>query len=339
MNIIEKSDDYQRAFLSEGTMDVSEILENDYPYILESMAEEGFILKYDTCNLFKEIVFERKVVGFCSYDFSREFITAALNNIYVLPEYRGNGLFLAELKKTMESHNKPSIMEPTRLVVELLLKYGFAAKLTDSLVASSIEFVVPGDHVISNDDYNHDELSTHFYDLDLCASIHVLDLDNAHVAYSAPLNYDIIHYDCLDFRSGADDEYFNGLVEFFAQNEPDIMEVLKGLEGSLPVKTYTLEEVVGPDGEFSVYIESLIDDAHVTRQRAFEIKSQIIEEHEKGMVLDESLMIRMAYLFDENRNPTITSHEEVCRYCGMPVDSHDRFCHFCGINLGYDGSD
>ena len=83
----------QKVYLTENTLDVTDILQNDYEYIYDSIIEENFLLKSNECSLFKELVFDDKVVGFCSYDFSREFITAALNNIYVLPEYRGNGLF------------------------------------------------------------------------------------------------------------------------------------------------------------------------------------------------------------------------------------------------------
>ena len=78
-----------------------DILKKYYDYIYQAICEEGIILKAPECNLFKELVFENKVVGFWSYDFSREFITAALNNIYVLPKFRGNNLFLEELEKTM----------------------------------------------------------------------------------------------------------------------------------------------------------------------------------------------------------------------------------------------
>lgn len=59
------------------------------------------------------------------------------------------------------------------------------------------------------------------------------------------------------------------------------------------------------------------------------------EEYEAGMILNESLLIRMAYLFDDSKKPTIKSHTDTCPYCSMPIDSHDRFCHFCGINLNY----
>ena len=335
MNIIEKEDNTQKVFLSENTLDVLEILQENYDYIYESMRQEGFNLKYGECNLFKEIVFDNKVVGFCSYDFSREFITAAINNIYVLPEFRGNKLFLDEIKKTMEEHNKPSIMEPTRFIVELLIKYGFACKINENIVASAIEFVIPGEHVLSNIDYDNEELSTHFYDLSICASIHILDLNKSHIAYSAPLNHDILKYDCLDYRNSMDDDYFKQISQLFKENDVELMDIMLDLESNLPIKNYTLEEVIGKEGEFSFYIESLIDDAHVTHEKALKIKQQIREEYEAGMILNESLLIRLAYLFEENPKPTITSHDETCPYCSMPIDDHDRYCHFCGINLSY----
>lgn len=335
MNIIEKEDNTQKVFLSENTLDVLEILQENYDYIYESMRQEGFNLKYGECNLFKELVFDNKVVGFCSYDFSREFITAAINNIYVLPEFRGNKLFLDEIRKTMEEHNKPSIMEPTRFIVELLIKYGFACKINENIVASAIEFIIPGEHVLSNIDYENEELSTHFYDLSICASIHILDLNKSHIAYSAPLNHDILKYDCLDYRNSMDDDYFKQISQLFKDNDVELMNIMLDLESNLPIKNYTLEEVIGQEGEFSFYIESLIDDAHVTHERALKIKQQIREEYEAGMILNESLLIRLAYLFEHNAEPTITSHEETCPYCSMPIDDHDRYCHFCGINLSY----
>lgn len=335
MNYTTRTDNTQKVYLCETPLDVVNILRTDYGYLYDAISDEGIILKGLECNLFKEIVFDSKVVGFCSYDFSSEFITAALNNIYVLPEFRGNGLFLAELQKTMVEYNKPSIIEPTRLVVELLVKYGFASKISDTLVASSLEFIVPGNHVQSNSDYQKEELSTHFYDLNICSSIHFLDIEKGIIAYSSPLNYDIIHYDCLNKRKSMDDDYFTEIRDFLLENDVDIVDEISRLEDTLPVKSYDLEEVVGDDEGFSSYIQSLIDDGHVTYARAYEIKQQMSEEYEAGMILNESLLIRMAYLFDDSKKPTIKSHTDTCPYCSMPIDSHDRFCHFCGINLNY----
>ena len=333
--LLKRQDNTRKVFLSENSFDVCDILNKDYGYLLDEIKKEGIILKGKTCNLFKELIFEGNVVGFCTYDFSSEFITAALNNIYVLPEFRGNRLFYIELHQTMMEYNKPSIVEPTRLVVELLVKYGFAKKVSENIVASSLEFIVPGDHVESNGDYENEELSTHFYDLNMAASIHFLDVENCILAYSSPLNYDIIHYDCLAGRNDISEDYFINIRNFFKENEVNLMNEISQMEENLPVKSFTLEEVVGDGDNFSAYISSLIDDAHVTHERAIEIKRQMIEEYEAGMILNESLLIRLAYLFDENKSISIRSHADTCPYCGMPIDSHDRYCHFCGINLNY----
>lgn len=340
INYLLRDNNTQKVFLTENTIDIKDLLTENYNYIINSIIKENFILKSDECNLFKELVYDNKVVGFCSYDFSREFMTAALNNIYILPEFRGNELFLEELKKTMNEHHKPSIIEPTRHIVELLIKYGFAKKINENIVASAIEFIVPGEHVLTNKKIiNEEELSTHFYDLNICASIHVLDMNRCIIAYSLPLNDDIIRFNCIEKRSEINDDYFNGIIELFNRKEDKILEILVELEEHLPIKKLSLEEVIGSDDELSHYIETLIDDAHVTYAKALEIKEQIREEYEAGMILNESLLIRLAYLFNIPEEPTLITHDETCPYCNMPLDSHDKYCHYCGINLSYNADE
>ena len=339
-NYLIRENNTQKVYLTENTLDIPLILNENYPYIINSIKKENFILKSEKCNLFKEIVFNNKVVGFCSYDFSREFMTAALNNIYILPEFRGNGLFKEELEKTMIEHNKPSIMEPTRLIIELLIKYQYAKKINDNIIASAIELIVPGEHVITNKEIkNEEELSTHFYDLNICAPIHLLNMNNCIIAYSLALNDDIIRYDCIEKRSKINDEYFEQIKEFFIKNEVEILKILVELEEKLPLKEFSLEEIIGNDDELSPYIETLIDDAHVTYSKALEIKEQIKEEYEAGMILNESLLIRLAYLFNIPESPSLITHDEICPYCKMPIDNHDKYCHYCGINLKYNPND
>ena len=339
-NYLIRENNTQKVYLTEDTLDIPLILNENYPYIINSIKKENFILKSEKCNLFKEIVFNNKVVGFCSYDFSREFMTAALNNIYILPEFRGNGLFKEELEKTMIEHNKPSIMEPTRFIIELLIKYQYAKKINDNIIASAIELIVPGEHVITNKEIkNEEELSTHFYDLNICAPIHLLNMNNCIIAYSLALNDDIIRYDCIEKRSKINDEYFEQIKEFFIKNEVEILKILVELEEKLPLKEFSLEEIIGNDNELSPYIETLIDDAHVTYSKALEIKEQIKEEYEAGMILNESLLIRLAYLFNIPESPSLITHDEICPYCKMPIDNHDKYCHYCGINLKYNPND
>jgi len=335
-----RKDNTQKVYLTENTIDITPLLNETYPYIIDSIKKENFILKSEKCNLFKELVYENKVVGFCSYDFSREFMTAALNNIYILPEFRGNHLFLEELEKTMEEHNKPSIIEPTRYIVELLIKYGFAKKINENIVASAIEFIVPGEHVLTNNEIeNEEELSTHYYDLNICASIHLLDSKKCTIAYSLPLNDDIIRYYCIENRSNLDDDYFRNIKKIYTENQEEILEILVDLEENLPLKKYTLEEVIGTEDELSMYIETLIDDAHITHDQALKIRNQLKEEYEAGMILNESLLIRLAYLFNIPEEPRLVTHDEKCPYCEMPIDDHDKYCHYCGINLSYNPSE
>lgn len=340
INYLTRENNTQKVYLTEDTIDIIRLLNENYPYIIDSIKKENFILKSEECNLFKELVFDNKVVGFCSYDFSREFMTAALNNIYILPKFRGNKLFKEELEKTMTEHNKPSIMEPTRLIIEILIKYGYAKKINDNIVACAIELIVPGEHVIANKEIkNEEELSTHFYDLNICAPIHILDINKCLIAYSFSLNDDIIRYDCLEKRSKINASYFKEIKDLFIQKDEEILKILVELEEKLPLKEYDLEEVIGSDDEFSSYIETLIDDAHVTYSRALQIKEQIKEEYEAGMITNESLLIRLAYLFNIPEEPSLVTHDEKCPYCEMPVDSHDKYCHYCGINLAYNPND
>ena len=339
-NYLIRENNTQKVYLTENTIDIIPLLNETYPYIINSMNDEHFILKSEKCNLFKELVYENKVVGFCSYDFSREFMTAALNNIYILPEFRGNELFLEELQKTMEEHNKPSIIEPTRHIVELLIKYGFAKRINENIVASAIEFIVPGAHVLTNNEIeNEEELSTHYYDLNICASIHLLDTEKCTIAYSLPLNDDILRYDCIENRSKLNEEYFKNIKDAYVNNQEEILEILVDLEENLPVKTYSIEEVIGTEEELSMYIETLIDDAHITHGQALQIRNQLKEEYEAGMLLNESLLIRLAYLFNVPEEPRLITHDEKCPYCEMPIDDHDRYCHYCGINLNYNPDD
>ena len=72
MNYLKRDDNTQRIFLTESALNVEDILKEKYDYIWDAINDENFILKSPECNLFKELLYDNKVVGFCSYDFSRQ---------------------------------------------------------------------------------------------------------------------------------------------------------------------------------------------------------------------------------------------------------------------------
>ena len=64
------------------TANHEDILKEKYDYIWDAINDENFILKSPECNLFKELLYDNKVVGFCSYDFSRQFmIVPGIGNV------------------------------------------------------------------------------------------------------------------------------------------------------------------------------------------------------------------------------------------------------------------
>ena len=71
---------------------------NEYPHILKAIEKEGYILDYLSFDVFTEIRFEDDVVGFIS--FSRFDIVDnyfAIDEAYIIPEYRGNNLLFEHL--------------------------------------------------------------------------------------------------------------------------------------------------------------------------------------------------------------------------------------------------
>ena len=53
-------------------LDIEEILEKNYKYILDSMKNTHYLLTVNHCTYFKEIVFSKKVVGFCAYTINKK---------------------------------------------------------------------------------------------------------------------------------------------------------------------------------------------------------------------------------------------------------------------------
>ena len=66
MNYLKRDDNTQRIFLTESALNVEDILKEKYDYIWDAINDENFILKSPECNLFKELLYDNKVVGFCS---------------------------------------------------------------------------------------------------------------------------------------------------------------------------------------------------------------------------------------------------------------------------------
>lgn len=134
---------------SEGrySMPIIKLLEQHYPYLLESVSQEEYfnIDDNDECMIFKEIVHIDKVVGFSTYKGSdvNDTQSLVLQYIYVLPDYRGNNLLIKDIYDTISLDKYVSIELPTHFIVNSLINAGLAEVFDDRYVISKVPFSVP----------------------------------------------------------------------------------------------------------------------------------------------------------------------------------------------------
>ena len=169
------------------------ILKSEYDYIWEALiSEHCFSVDDYVPMVFKEILYENRVVGFSSYDIGGESAELyILKYIYVLPEYRGNNLLVDDLVDTVENFKSVGLKfvgvhMPNKFVVKSLVRNGLASKFTSHLVVSRIPLCI---EIGKKDDLTGLELEymesvnfdidamessmvmTFLYDCDLCATV------------------------------------------------------------------------------------------------------------------------------------------------------------------------
>lgn len=324
-------------------LDIESILKKDYGYIYESIQNEGFILENKLGDIFKEILFENKVVGFAFYELN-SMTNFVLNEIYILPEFRGNSLFLLEITLLLSAGNRLSILQPTKNIVEILIHYGFASKLSENIVASAISFDFKNENILSNSNEEFDEdqiMSSNIYDLNVRSSLFLKDV-------STPGRNVIYYHDELenDFnqygkRKSLNESYFNEIKKLFLQNSEDFTQVMFDLKEKLPKSQFGFEVVVGYDDEFSEYMQDLIDEGLISKNKAKNIKDILTEEYEQGEVTDDGIITRLNF-FINDLDSNIDSfnifeiNTNSCPYCHNSINLSDESCQICGYNLFYE---
>ncbi|RAP51209.1 MAG: hypothetical protein BZ138_05725 [Methanosphaera sp. rholeuAM270] len=313
----------------------NKILEENYAYILESMEEESYIIDETPCNLFRELILEEKVVGFATYIIDMNIDSYSLNNIYVLPEYRGNLLFLNEIHSFFLREHEISIFNPNHRIIDILLENGLADYLSKNLVVSAINLDNSASNYKSN--IKNKKLSdkviysTNVYDTKISATVLFDDLDES-ICYSKELPDDIIHYNAKKQRK-VGKQYYLKLKEHILDNTTEIIKILKELKEDLPYPEYDLEVIVGKAPELSEYLEDAVENDLITKEKAYEIQKQITYEFNENLIFSESLMRRLSYLIMEDELDEIPETDNItCLYCKTPVDYTDKFCPICGFN-------
>ena len=213
------------------TLPIKQLLKDNYIYIYRAVNNENFYINpEDSCFFFKEILYDNEVVGFAAYrgsDINNQ--SLVMQYIYILPEYRGNGLLIEEIDEASTLFESSILIEyPNKYIVNSLLKHKMARVLNDRYVVSRIPFIVPmmsledATSGIVREDYDmtdkkgYSKLSL-IYDLDLCAVVGLASTDaenmfdedkvteeddlNNYNTMSLPLKIDNDKFDCINKRS------------------------------------------------------------------------------------------------------------------------------------------
>lgn len=329
-------------------LDTKKILKDKYDYICKSISDEGYTLENPACTFFKELLYDDKVVGFVTYDYTKGVGDFSLNEIYVLPEYRGNKYFISELEYMLMAGSTISIYEPTHRIIEILMENDLARKLDDNLVVSSISLDINEDKsecTVSNHELEDNMIhSCNLYDLNISACILLEDIsseDTNIIHYSRCLADDNKYYSAGNIRENIDNDYFENIKNNIIKNHKEYVCTLMELQDNKPTADFDIDEIIGRPPKLSEHLEELIAEQLVTRQKALDIQAQMIEEYENGLVLSESLLKRLEYLsmedlINEDKEAEGFDSSEFdlkCPYCEFPTTPINKTCDVCGYNL------
>ena len=298
---------------------------NNYPYI-----SKEYNIRFMDFDLFIEILDKKRVVGFLSLSKYNEH-TYALNDAYVLKEFRGKHLLLKEVLKLLLDGIELSIKEPTHDFVEMLMHYKFGEKLNDNLVASALSFDIEDRNILYNEEFEIEDLcSTFLYDLKLSSPIYIGDIvskDKCEIAYQKLLKSDEKY--SLKFRQNVNiDDYFKEFANDFKENITEYGEVLINLKKNLPRKKETKIDRI---------IRTAVENKQITSEESEKYKKQLEEAHSNGNVLNEGLQRYLNYIVSGEDNlidPSEVS-STACPNCHHKINVKNKMCNHCGWNISH----
>lgn len=314
---------------------LEDILKSKYDGIYDSMIEEKFVLNVDNCNIFNEIRFKEKVVGFSTYTIIND-SHLLLTNIYILPSFRGNKLFNKELSRILEEGYVISIHEPNKIVVTALVNYGYAEKVNDTLVVSAINFNIAIENIVpKNSQLNRDVFLnlTNLYDLDLCASL-LFNIENNE---TFEVHYAISGHDkekvTLESKDIFNKDYFENIVNILTRRDLEIERRLLLLRENLPSVNLEIKELFSSD--LADIFMDYVNEGLVTLNEIKKIKQQLFIDLTRSTIRKQSIPLRLKYLVSNlhNTKEKDDSIKNPCPYCNEELDYSRRYCVSCGYDI------
>lgn len=340
------------AFKNQYDDDLNETLKNRYPDILKAIRKEGYILDYLDYDVFHEIRFEDKIVGFMT--FARFDIVEnhfAINEAYIIPEYRGNNLLFMHLSNLFLFDNLRYFpRKPTKAFVNVLLKNDYAIKLDSNLVVSYLKFIVDLDEIYKNPKikrfYKKPDVlipyKANLFDLDLCTVLFLDPMGNVvkygdFFALTEPRKYDFKKYKCRKKLKRVSEKFLDEKYALREFSDDKVNEFID-LKDSEWDELLEVENMIGTEDELVEDFVENLNVAGLTVDDGFRIRSHIVDGLNSGQLTGTSYFQRMVYLmnnFDEvDRTIDEIGDEPVeCPFCGMFIPDFANSCMKCGLSI------
>ncbi len=239
-NYIHREDNVGRI-ISEDAMldavDIEDTLKRKYGYLYDSVTQSNYKLIINHCTYFKEIVFKKKVVGFFAYTMINSASDLSLVASYILPEFRKKGLFFDEINNVFEDGKQLSIYFPPAFIMELLVNYGFAKKIGENIIVSSININVPSDSISNTfptDDAKLEDriFTSNLYDTKLCGFLIIPEEDKNMLYLSENYPEDDEKYSCKKTREEISEDYYRDIQKTLEERDDEIRAFLKSIRNN-----------------------------------------------------------------------------------------------------------
>lgn len=315
---------------------IKELLENNYPYINDSIKENNYSIRLNECDQFKELLFNQKVVGFVTYNKLNK-STKLLTNVYIILGYRRNKIFTEEIKKQYKQSNQINIYEPNKLMIDTLIKLGYAKQFSNTLLISAINFNMQLKTALTNNNEETPEKLkiTNLYDMNICATVSFkIFAKNKYTVYYTQMQ-EQDRNKCQIARNNIDDNYFDDIVTTLITKDAEIQRWLYLLRHNLPQKQVDLEEFIGTQDKLPEIFKEKLENNQITEKEITTIQNQLKMELRLNQIDEETISLRLHYLAENihNKKPVKTSNQAVCHYCYEEKPFLEHYCTTCGYKF------
>ena len=331
------------------TNNLSKILEKNYEEIYKSIEKENYIIEYNSFYEFREILFEDKTVGFLTLDtFMPTNVNLCLNEVYILPQYRGNDLLIGIIHELLQDKNiTVYIRKPNYAFIKFLIKNELAFEISPNIAVSHVKFVVKVGEYYSNKNIKKLYHSKRFIDndfvyyangfhMDFC-SVFFFDKWNEIVKIQAPLVFTNPRKE--DVKTHSSRKKLHNLTE---SGIIKIYNIYKDKQDLISEFNEKLKNRLNENNEEKLVYEKdgeIVVRADLTSNDFLKIQKATMREESKGNLTSNSGELRIEYLLNniDKLDKTVNlskikgnaKHLVVCPFCGEYCKK-DTYCKKCG---------